>query len=158
MAIFFYKVDQPYGCFSNFSPYGFQLQGQTWMTAEHYYQAQKFAGTCDRHLCRLIQQVATPMEAAALGRSPRHQVRPDWEQVKTNVMYVAVLTKFETHIDIQTVLLSTGDQLIIEDSPVDAYWGCGPDGQGQNQLGKTLMNVRQHLRQVMTGQQLLSNG
>jgi N-glycosidase YbiA len=158
MAIFFYKVDELYGCFSNFSPHGFQSQGQTWMTVEHYYQAQKFVGTCDRHLCQLIQQVATPIEAATLGRRSGYQIRPDWEQTKTQVMYAAVLTKFQTHLDIQTVLLATGDQLIIEDSPVDAYWGCGPDGLGQNQLGKTLMNVRQSLRQAIAGQHLLSNG
>ncbi len=128
------------------------------MTVEHYYQSQKFVGTCDRHLCQLIQQVATPVEAAALGRSPGYQIRPDWEQAKTQVMYAAVLTKFQTHLDIQTVLLATGDQLIIEDSPVDAYWGCGPDGMGQNQLGKTLMNVRHALRQAIAGQHLLPNG
>ena len=46
MAIYFYSTrDHPYGCFSNFAPYGFDLAGQWWRTSEHYYQAQKFAGT-----------------------------------------------------------------------------------------------------------------
>lgn len=29
---------------------------------------------------------------------------------------------------------------------MDAYWGCGPDGQGLNRLGAILMQVRAELR------------
>jgi ribA/ribD-fused uncharacterized protein len=43
-------------------------------------------------------------------------------------------------------LLSTGNQLIVENSPVDYYWGCGADGSGKNMLGKILMEVREILR------------
>jgi ribA/ribD-fused uncharacterized protein len=42
--------------------------------------------------------------------------------------------------------LSTGDEEIVEDSPIDSYWGCGADGKGQNNLGKILMEVRSRLR------------
>ncbi|HEX2549583.1 MAG TPA: NADAR domain-containing protein, partial [Gammaproteobacteria bacterium] len=43
-------------------------------------------------------------------------------------------------------LFSTGDEEIAEDSPTDSFWGLGPDGGGQNNLGKILMQVRQVLR------------
>jgi ribA/ribD-fused uncharacterized protein len=62
-------------------------------------------------------------------------------------MAKAVLTKFLSHLDIQTVLLATGDRLIVENSPTDYYWGCGLDRTGQNQLGKILMQVRTAIRQ-----------
>ncbi len=39
------------------------------------------------------------------------------------------------------------DEEIIENAPHDYYWGCGADGSGKNQLGKTLMRVRSILRQ-----------
>lgn len=40
MTIFFYNADEPYGALSNFSRYGFMLDGLDWPTSEHYYQAQ----------------------------------------------------------------------------------------------------------------------
>jgi len=146
MTIYFYKVNEPYGCFSNFSPHWVQLKEQFWSTTEHYYQAQKFVGTQYEFLVLAIQQAKSPEEAAALGRDPNHRVRPDWQQVKNQVMREAVLTKFLTHPDIQAILLSTRDELIVEDSPKDNYWGCGADRTGQNQLGKILMSVRQEIR------------
>ena len=46
MPIYFYGVrTKIYGCFSNFSPHGFELDGYWWPTNEHYFQAQKFATT-----------------------------------------------------------------------------------------------------------------
>jgi hypothetical protein len=146
MTIYFYKVWEPYGCFSNFSLHPIQLEGTYWQTVEHYYQAQKFVGTENQALIQVIRDAPTPMEAAKLGRDRTLKLRPDWEQVKPQVMWQGVLTKFLTHTDIQAILLDTGEELIVEDSPTDYYWGCGQDKTGQNQLGKTLMNVRKEIR------------
>jgi ribA/ribD-fused uncharacterized protein len=136
MAIYFYSNrDRPYGCFSNFSPHGFELDGVWWPTSEHYFQAQKFAGT--PHADQ-IRQVKTPKDAARIGRDRYRPLRPDWEQVKDDIMRQGVLRKFETHADIREVLLATGDELIVENSPIDYYWGCGADGSGKNLLGHIL--------------------
>ncbi len=150
MTIYFYKVNEPYGCFSNFSPHGVFLQGKHWQTVEHYYQAQKFVGTAEAAIIPVIHAVKTPEEAAALGRDCTRQVRPDWEQVKISVMREAVLQKFLTHKDIQAILLATGDTLLVENSPTDYYWGCGVDKTGQNHLGQVLMSVREQIRTVYT--------
>ena len=146
MTIFFYKVQEPYGCFSNFSLHSIDLQGYTWPTSEHYYQAQKYQGTPHQSLCEKIRQTPTPEEAAAIGRNLDYAVQPNWDQIKSQIMYSAVHTKFLTHASIQAELLGTGDELIVENSPTDAYWGCGVDGKGYNQLGKILMQVRQDIR------------
>ncbi len=53
-----------------------------------------------------------------------------------------MLCKFQTHRDIRDILLSTGNAEIVENSPIDFYWGCGADGSGKNMLGKILMEVR----------------
>jgi ribA/ribD-fused uncharacterized protein len=58
-----------------------------------------------------------------MGRERLRPLRPDWEQVKDDIMRWGVLRKFETHADIREVLLSTGDELIFENSPIDYYWG-----------------------------------
>lgn len=148
MVIYFYHLDQPYGSFSNFSAHGFWLHQDYWPTAEHYYQAQKFVGTSLTSLSQVIRQAATPTEAARMGRDPRNLLRSDWEQIKQEVMWQALQAKFSAHPDLQTLLLATGDEWIVEDSPVDAYWGRGPDGQGKNYLGRLLMKLRQQLRQA----------
>ena len=150
MTIYFYKVYEAYGCFSNFSPHPINLRGTNWQTVEHYYQAQKFVGTADAALIPVIHTAQTPADAAALGRDRTCLVRSDWEQVKTSVMREAVLKKFLTHVDIQSILISTGDELIVENSQTDYYWGCGGDHTGQNQLGKILMLVRQEIRLCRT--------
>src|SRR5690349_14902585 len=145
MPILFYSTrEQPYGCFSNFSAHGFELNGTWWPTSEHYYQAQKFVGT---PYAEQVRQARSPKEAANLGRQRTFPIRADWEQVKDEVMRQAVLRKFETHADICAILLATGNEEIIENAPTDYYWGCGADGCGRNMLGQILMQIRQGLRE-----------
>src|SRR5687767_7791637 len=120
MAIYFYSTRSEYGCFSNFSPHGFELDGKFWPTSEHYFQAQKFAGTPD---AEEIRQMPTPKKAAEAGRERKRPLRRDWEQAKDDVMRRAVLRKFETHAGIREILLSTGDEEIVENAPGDYYWG-----------------------------------
>jgi N-glycosidase YbiA len=149
MTIYFYKVGNPYGCFSNFSPHLIHCFGKQWPTVEHFYQANKFVGTKQEHLIEIIRQVKTPEEAAAIGRNTTNHIRYDWDNVKKNIMWQAVATKFTTHLDIQEILLATGDETLIEDSPRDYYWGCGQNKTGQNELGKILMAVRTTIRANM---------
>lgn len=140
---FYHERDKPYGCFSNFSLHGFELDGQFWPTSEHYFQAQKFAGTEHMDMVRLVPK---PMDAAHLGRDRFLPLRPDWSVVKDNAMRRAVLAKFGAHADIRAVLLRTGNEYLIENAPTDYYWGCGADRSGKNMLGRILMETRDALR------------
>jgi N-glycosidase YbiA len=144
MTIYFYSPrEATYGCFSNFSRHGIEMDGVWWPTVEHYFQAQKFAGM---PYAERIQRAATPRQAAQLGRSRSVPLRADWEEVKDNIMLAAVQRKFETHEALRALLLATGDEEIVENARKDSYWGCGAAGSGRNQLGKTLMIVRARLR------------
>ncbi len=145
LIIYFYKVKAPYGCFSNFSPHPIDLGGKMWSTVEHYYQAHKFEGTEFEYLMAEIQAAPTSELAAKIGRDPAHQPHADWDLHKCEIMYRAVWQKFSSYPDIQQILLDTLDAEIIEDSPVDYFWGCGIDRSGQNQLGRILMQVRAEL-------------
>jgi ribA/ribD-fused uncharacterized protein len=53
--------------------------------------------------------------------------------------------KFRQHSRLADLLASTGYAELIEDSPVDAFWGVGEDGQGRNELGKALMRLRERM-------------
>jgi len=138
----FYRVTDPYGCFSNFSRHGFNLDERYWRTSEHYFQANKFI---DNKLKEQIRNAPTPMEAAQMGRDRLNPLRSDWEDVKDDIMFKAVLSKFQTNGDIKKILLSTGNAIIVEDTKSDYYWGCGSNRTGKNMLGKILMNVRELL-------------
>lgn len=146
MTIYFYKVENPYGYLSNFSRHEIHLDGALWPTVEHYYQAQKFVGSPSAAVIPLIAAAPTPEAAAALGRDRTLILRSDWEEAKRAIMRAAVLQKFLSHRDIQQQLLDTGDEILIEDSPKDYYWGCGADRTGHNYLGKILMAVRKEIR------------
>ncbi len=143
MAIYFYATRGKYGCFSNFSRHPIELDGKVWPTTEHYFQAQKFAGTA---YVERIRQAKTPTEAKKLAWKSTAPFRADWDAIRDEVMRRAVSCKFSSHSDLRDILLSTGDEVLIENAPDDAYWGCGADGNGENRLGKILMEVRTTLR------------
>jgi N-glycosidase YbiA len=140
----FYHLQDAYGVFSNFARYRITLKGKAWPTSEHYFQAQKFAGTDHEEALRLID---SPMIAAQMGRSRQRPLRKDWEQVKDDIMREAVWAKFTQHDDLREILLGTGDATIVEHTEKDSYWGDGGDGSGKNMLGQILMEVREKLRQ-----------
>jgi ribA/ribD-fused uncharacterized protein len=142
-SIRFYGTSSEYGCFSNFAHYPIRLNGKTWPTVEHYFQAQKFPGT---EYEEMIRQAKSPAKAKGMGRSRKYRLRRDWEQVKDGIMREAVLAKFTQHGDLKQILLATGVAVIEENSPTDDYWGTGSHGGGKNKLGKILMSVRDELR------------
>lgn len=144
MAIEFYSTQDEYGEFSNFAAFPFTLDGRRWPTSEHYFQAMKFK---DETHSEKIRKAKSPMIAARLGRSRKVKIRRDWESAKINIMRRAVRAKFETHEELQSLLLSTGEEKIIEDAQGDAFWGCGADGKGKNWLGRILMELREELHQ-----------
>lgn len=142
-VIRFYSTAGEYGCFSNFSKHPVFLKGKRWPTSEHYFQAQKFAGTPHEEEVRLAK---TAREAANLGRSRKLPLRRDWESAKEGVMLEALRAKFTQHDDLRAVLLGTGDAELVEHTEKDSYWGDGGDGSGKNRLGRLLMRVREELR------------
>ncbi len=138
-VINFYSLHGEYGCFSNFSRHPIFLKSKRWRTSEHYFQAQKFAGTPDEEEVRMATK---PMEAARMGRDRKRPLRRDWEAVKRD----AVRAKFAQHPDLAAVLLGTGDARLVEHTPNDSYWGDSGDGSGQNRLGQILTQVRAELQ------------
>lgn len=145
MTIYFYSaLEEPYGVFSNFSPHGFEIDGVYYKTCEHFFQAMKFIDSPPD--MEAVRRTSTPKFAASVGRDRRRPLRADWESVKDDVMRQGVLRKFETHADLQELLLATGDEDIAENAPGDYYWGTGADGTGKNRLGIILMETRGILR------------
>lgn len=82
--------------------------------------------------------------AKALGRTV--QLRPDWEQVKEDIMYGVCYAKFSQNSDLGQRLINTGEVELIEGNDWgDTTWGVC-NGVGENKLGKILMRLRLTLR------------
>ena len=138
-VILFYSTKDAYGEFSNFAAFPIEVDGRTWPTSEHYFQAQKFAGTEHEEL---IRTTPSPMTVAKIGRDRKRPLRADWDDVKDRIMHKAVRAKFDQHPRLTAMLIETGDADIVEHTENDAYWGDGGDGKGLNRLGQILMQVR----------------
>ncbi|KAI4350171.1 hypothetical protein L6164_010680 [Bauhinia variegata] len=152
--IFFYKTWDPYGAFSNFSPHPIQMPDGsgdyvTWLSVEHYYQAHKFVGVNDPLAQKCVERIKSaksPEEAARIGRSMQrqqpHLIRSDWDNIKIDVMYKALKSKFSIYPHLNCMLVSTAGSVLVEASPHDLFWGGGRDGEGLNYLGRLLMQLR----------------
>lgn len=143
MAILFYLTRDPYGEFSNFAKYPITLKGKVWPTSEHYFQAQKFAGTSHEGE---VRRAPSAREAANMGRDRARPLRNDWERVKDDVMREALRAKFGQHPELRALLLGTGSEKLVEHTENDSYWADGGDGSGKNRLGVLLMELREQLR------------
>lgn len=141
MAIKFYRIKEPHGYMSNFYRARIFLDGKWWETTEHYYQAMKTNNPQEQEA---VRQAKTPKEARELGQKVSYD--NNFDNIRYEVMKKCVLAKFTQHHDLMTYLLATNDEELIEDSPVDYFWGCGKDGSGKNMLGKLLMEIRGELR------------
>jgi ribA/ribD-fused uncharacterized protein len=135
----FYCVDDAHGAFSNLAPFPLRLRDRTWPTSEHYFQAQKVAGTPNE---AELRGATSPMIAARMGRSRKRPLRKDWEPVKDGIMLPALRARFGQHPNLKQLLLGTGDATLVEHTSKDRYWADGGDGTGLNRLGLLPMQVR----------------
>lgn len=143
------KFDGIYRFLSNYSPCVIEYEGIIYPTTEHAYQAAKTLNLEQR-------EFISDLNGANLAKKVGQMVdmRPDWHEIKYQVMYDILWIKFNQP-DLKEKLLKTGDSELVEGNWWhDNIWGvcscgkCPPHkaGPGQNHLGKTLMLIRENLR------------
>ena len=130
-----------YAFLSNFYNNPMIIDGKCYLTVEHYFQAMKTLDPKERNYIRCSQ---SPSHAKRLGRECK--LRPDWEQIKDQIMLKALRHKF-SHPDLKAKLLATEDADLEEGNTWhDTYWGKDlSTGEGQNLLGLLLMLVRDEI-------------
>lgn len=113
-------------------------------SVEHFYQAAKAA--VPAQAAEILADSVTAGQSKRLGQ--KVELRDDWNQIKDDVMYQNVRSKFMLDKELADKLLATGDQELIEGNNWgDRYWGAEwvPEVEewvGENKLGKILMEVR----------------
>lgn len=130
-----------YEFLSNFYPTPiYDNDGKEYPTVEHYFQAMKTFNLQKRELIRLAE---SPGKAKRISRLV--QLREDWEDRKLDIMEKALIQKFQIP-KLREKLLATGDEELVEGNFWnDTYWGVCK-GEGENHLGKLLMNIREKIR------------
>jgi ribA/ribD-fused uncharacterized protein len=127
----------PYRFLSNFHQCPVYFEGLLYPSSENAFMAAK---TLDVDQRRQFQNIE-PKEAKALGR--KIYLRPDWEEVKVDIMMAICFDKFYRNRSIRQKLIETGNRHLAEANHWgDKIWGTNESGEGQNLLGKILMNLR----------------
>lgn len=135
---------------SNFWPCHVKLDGKTYVSVEHAYQAAK---TNDQQERAMIAVALTPGQAKRRGRKVK--LRLDWPAVRVGIMRDLVRQKFANDDYLTKKLLATGDEELVEVNEWgDRFWGQSPAGHGANKLGEILMKVRILLREQKVGHEL----
>ena len=140
------QFDKEWAFLSNFYPQEIEFEGIISPTNEHFFQAMK---TLDINQRRAIANASTPGLAKKMGRSV--SLRPDWEDIKDDVMLEGLYRKFAND-ELAEWLLDTGDEELVEGN----FWHDNHFGtcyctrcqniKGQNVLGKLLMKVRSEIK------------
>lgn len=139
--------DLPWGCLSNFFPASVVINNDTYPTSEHFFQAMKFFGT-SQETVDLIRKTESPGVAAEIGRNRENPLRKDWDLVKEQILFHAILAKFSQHPLLLYSLMQTKFTMLVEWHHTDKYWASGTDFlEGKNRLGVLLMQLRQLFRQ-----------
>jgi len=110
-----------------------------------FYQAASFMGS-NEELVEKIKKSHSAHEAQKIAYENRDKQRADWNEVKLGIMEELLRLKIEQNPYVKKKLLQTEDYIIVEDSPKDSFWGWGPNRDGENQLGKLWMKLREELR------------
>ncbi|CDS02083.1 uncharacterized protein SPSC_00562 [Sporisorium scitamineum] len=145
----FFRVDQPNFHLSNSSPHPVTFNSIRYPTAEHLFQSLKFLPSHPT-IASKVRRAKTPLDAMRIARSHTSSYNAGWisQGVNVKVMHQVVLAKFSQYSALAEALLETEEREIVNDSPTDVFWGIGGSGgRGRNVLGKTLMDVREVLRQ-----------
>jgi len=126
-----------YDFLSNFYTAPIVYKGLVYQNNECAFQSQKTLNNKERERFTYC----SPKEAKYLGR--KVSLRPDWEDVKYDIMTEIVNAKFEQHPELVERLLKTGDVPIVEENTWgDREWGVCND-IGKNKLGIILTSVRE---------------
>ncbi len=136
------KFRGEYDFLSNFYPREIYFLGIKFPTAEHAYVAAK---TTDQFIRQEIAKLSTPGKAKRFGREL--DLRPDWDDIKVDVMKNLIFRKFLDDLDLRERLHAIPDDIeIIEHNTWhDNFWGvceCGKCEGGQNILGSLLQATR----------------
>lgn len=174
--VFFFKADEENGVFCQWYPatftvrkeemsrlVGHEIDAEDPWTPIYFNCAEQFMMYCkaglfhDKATQKLILATKDPKEQKRLARKTTGFVTESWDEIKSQVVVAGNIAKFGQNANLKSLLLDTGERLLVEAASEDRVWGIGfaakdamlPQNRqrwGENRLGKALMEARQHLQ------------
>lgn len=133
----FYPLD-------NFSSFKVEVDGYLYASLEEAFQSSLFLPDYPE-ISERIKNSYSAHEAQKIMCENSDKVKYS-DNEKIEIMEKLLRLKIEQNPYVKKKLLETKDYLIVEDSPKDNYWGWGINRDGENQLGKLWMKLREELR------------
>lgn len=145
LACLIFDPSGPLGALSNYSHHPIVIDGVEWPTVEHFYQSEKYSEYSQKEM---IRSAITPAEAKEIAWKIAEYPPEGWSTTGRLAMRRALDTKFMCYPRLRRLLLDTWPMPLFEDASDDSFWGIGPNGCGQNIMGKMLMTLREELKGV----------
>lgn len=133
----------------------FVVDGKRYYHVEGWMQAKKHEGNPE--FSEEIRRTPSASQARVMGAERvlwadldlgKRGLRPEeidrWDRIKLATLRQGLWAKFEQNRDLAKRLADTGVATLVYDDP-DPFYGCGPQGDGENHLGRLLMEVRLRL-------------
>ena len=151
----FWKVNEENGYLSNWRMAPFIYENMKFQNTEQAFMYLKAKLFGDEESMKHILATADPKICKSIGREVYPFEQKLWDKEKYKIMLDVNIEKYRQNSALRAYLLATGDDLLVEASPVDKVWGAGvsadkikteEDITGENLLGKVLMEVRDLFR------------
>ncbi len=134
--------------FGNQAQVGLNHNGRWYSSVEHFFQSQKYMPH-DPARANAVANLPSPAAAFEAGRDRAYPINPNWDSIRTGIMYQALTAKIRDNYLAMTALCELPAQLLEDPATAksihgagDDFWGFGPNGQGQNILGKMFLDIK----------------
>lgn len=145
------------GILSNFEKCYIKYKGHLFATTEQAFMWEKAVFFNDHESASKILKEENPAKAKKLGREVKNFDDSKWSEVCYEIMYKINYEKYFQNTRLKNILLNTGDKILVETNFRDTRWAIGLSAeddrvldesqwQGENLLGKVLMEVRKELK------------
>jgi len=129
-------------------------------SCEQYMMHQKALLFGDNEIAELIMKETNPREQKKYGRMIKNFDKSTWDKNCLAIVYEGNLAKFSQNADLKEEMLSTGNRIFVEASPLDNIWGIGLDENaegienpsywlGLNLLGQALTIVKKEIQSTL---------
>lgn len=125
-CVYFWKpqdgiVDE--SCLGQWKLSKFKVDEDDYLCAEQYMMAEKARLFNDVGICNEIMKSENPKEMKALGKKVKNFDQLIWDKVKYSIVLNGNYYKFTQDKGLRDYLLSTGNKILVEASPVRYYLG-----------------------------------
>jgi predicted NAD-dependent protein-ADP-ribosyltransferase YbiA (DUF1768 family) len=133
------QLKDPYFALANEAPFPVVFEGEQFPSVTHAFLA---ARSGEQRLYKRIQEADVETLTKLHDEMP---VRRNWTTLQIPTMYLLLRDKFVRNAKARTALINTqGDFELAGD---DKRWTMGPEGDGENRLGKLLGVIREQMAQ-----------